>query len=154
MSDFSFLAVPNVEGMRLLWYIQIVGIVFLFGISLFFVLYFWLRYRKKQAFFHQLDDIDHHAQILGQQLLQQNIRKSSGKSKLVLFIEYLEKFVTTDIVNDWSVYTYANLWELLLPQWFSPKEIEEFEQVLYMNKQLSLLLEEKIDKSLTAKTHK
>ena len=101
MSDFSFLAVPNIQGMRLLWYIQIFGIVILFGVCLFFVLYFLLRYRRRQKLFHQLDAFDYQTHHLRKQLLHQKIQKSSGKTRLVLFIEYLEKFVTTE--------PYANL---------------------------------------------
>lgn len=149
MSDFSFLAVPNIEGMRLSWYIQIFGIALLFGVSLFFVIYFLLRYRRKQVLSHQLDAFDLQSQDLGKQLLQQKISTSSGKTKLVLFIEYLEKFITTDATRAWLVQTYANLWELLLPQWFSPKDIEEFEQVIYTDKQLSQGLEDAIDRYFT-----
>jgi len=138
MSDFSFLAVPNIQGMRLLWYIQIFGIVILFGVCLFFVLYFLLRYRRRQKTIHQLNDFDHQAQHLKRQLLHQKIQKSWGKTRLVLFIEYLEKFVTTEC--------YADLWELLLPKWFTHQEIEEIEQVLYTDKKLSKPLEEKIMK--------
>lgn len=149
MSDFSFLAVPNIAGMRLSWYIQIFGIVILFGICLFFVLSFFLRYRRKQNVFHQLDDFDRQANNLGKQLLQQKISKSSGKTKCILFIEYLEKFITTDAAGDWPVYAYANIWELLLSQWFTSKDIEEFEQVIYTDKQLSQRLEGAIDTYFT-----
>lgn len=149
MLDFSFLAVPNIEGMRLSRYIQIFGIALLFGVSLFFVIYFLLRYRRKQVVLHQLDDFDRKAQDLGKQLLQQKILQSSGKTKLVLFIEYLEKFITTDAIRDWSVQAYTNLWELLLPQWFSPKDVEECEQVIYTDKQLSQGLENAIDTYFT-----
>lgn len=153
MLDFSFLAVPNIEGMRLSWYIQIFGLVLLFGVSLFFVIYFLLKYRRKRIFFQQLDDFDRQAQDLGKQLLQQKITTASGKKKLVLFIEYLEKFITTDATGTWSVQVYANLWELLSPQWFSPKEIEVFEHVLYTDKHLAQGLEEKIDEYFTTKSN-
>jgi hypothetical protein len=99
MLDFSFLAVPNIQGMRLLRYIQLFGIVILFGVSLFFVLYFLLRYRRKNVVFHQLDAIDHHSQDLKKHLLHQKIIRSSGKTKCILFIEYLEKFITTDAIG-------------------------------------------------------
>jgi hypothetical protein len=54
---------------------------------------------------HQLDDFDQQTQALGKQLLRQKIQKASDTTKLILFIEYLEKFVTTK--------SYANLSELL-----------------------------------------
>lgn len=136
MSDFSFLAIPNIEGMRLWWYIQIFGIVILFGICLFFVLYFWMRYRKKKMLSHQFDAFDHQAQDLVKQLLLQKIHKASGKAKLILFIEYLEKFITTS--------AYANVSELLSAQWFTAKETEDLEQVLYADKEFSKHLEDKI----------
>lgn len=91
--------------MRLVWYIQMIGIVVLFGISLFFVLYFLRSYRRHQVLSHQLHDFDQKSQHLAKHLFQQKIQKSSGKTKLVLFIEYIEKFVTTK--------AYANLSELL-----------------------------------------
>ncbi len=144
MSNFSFLAVPNVGGMRLWRYIQIFGIVLLFGTCLFFVIYFRLIYRRKKALVHQLDIIDHQTQDLGKQLLIQKIQKSSGKTKLILFIEYLEKFVTTDATDAWPVQAYANLSELLLPQWFTHQEVEEYEQVLYSNVHLSKQLENRL----------
>ena len=133
MSDFSFLAIPNIEGMRLWWYIQIFGIVILFGVCLFFVLYFLLKYRRRKALVHQLDDFDHQAQDLGKQLLAQKIHTSSGKTKLILFIEYLEKFVTTQ--------SYATLSHLLISQWCTQKEAEEFSEVLYTDKKFSQHLE-------------
>ena len=108
MSDFSFLAVPNIEGMRLLWYIQIFGIVIFFGICLFFVIYFILRYRRRKSFLQQYEHIDQQAQNLGKQLFIQNIQKASGKTKLTLFIEYLERFSTNTV--------YANILELLISQ--------------------------------------
>jgi hypothetical protein len=143
MAEFSFLAVPNVEGMRLWWYIQIFGIVILFGICLFFVLYFWLKYRRRQVLTHHLDEVDQQTQDLQQHLLIQHIKKASDKTKLVLFIEYLEKFVTTK--------SYANIWELLLSQGFSSEDIELCEQVMYADKKLSSHLEMEIDKSFAIK---
>lgn len=137
MSYFSFLAVPNVEGMRLWWYIQIFGIVVLFGICLFFVIYFLLIYRRKQVLFHQLADFDQQAHGLEKQLIIQKIKKSSGKTKLILFIEYLERFVTSE--------PYANLSELLRLSWFIAKDIEEIEHVLYTDTPLSVVIEHRID---------
>jgi len=137
MSKFSFLAVPNIEGMRLWWYIQIFGIVILFGICLFFVLYFLRTYRRAQELLQQSDHIDLQAQKLGKQLLTQKIQKSSGKIKLTLFIEYLERFSTNT--------SYANVWELLLAQWFTAEEVKACEQVLYTDKELWKNMEIKID---------
>lgn len=142
MSDFSFLAVPNIEGMRLWWYIQIFGIAAFFGVCLFFVIYFWLIYRRKQVLTHQLHDFDQQAQDLGKQLLRQKIYKTSGKTKLILFIEYLERFITTE--------PYANLSELLLSQWFTVKEIEECEYILYSDKNISKHIEDTIDAYFTS----
>ena len=143
MSDFSFLAVPNIEGMRRWWYIQILGIVIFFGICLFFTIYFLLRYRRRQKLFRQFGQYDQQAQDLGRQLLIDKIRKSSGKTKLILFIEYLEKFVTTK--------AYAKLPELLSPQRFTHAEATECEQVLYTNTELSKHIETKIDEMLRDK---
>ncbi len=140
MSKFSFLATPNIEGMRLWWYIQIFGIVIFFGVCLFFVIYFRLIYRRKKVLLHHIDDIDHQAQDLSKQLLVQKIQKSSGKVKLVLFIEYLEKFVTTE--------PHANISELLISQWFSPEEIREIEQAVYVDIWLSKHIEIKITEIL------
>ena len=143
MSYFSFLAVPNIEGMRLWWYIQIFCIVILFGICLFFVLYFLRTYRRAQELLQQSDHIDLQAQKLGRQLLTQKIQKSSGKIKLTLFIEYLERFSTNT--------SYANVWELLSAQWFTVEEVKACEQVLYVDKELSKQLETKITKILNFK---
>lgn len=141
MGDFSFLAVPNIEGMRMWWYIQIFGIVILFGICLFFLLFFLLKYRRSQVLFHKANIIDHQAQDFEKQLLIQNIQKSFGKDKLVLFIEYLERFVTLD--------TYANLSQLLHTQWFAVHHIQEFEQVIYTHLPPSKELECIIDAYFT-----
>lgn len=137
MSNFSFLAVPNIEGMRMWWYMQIFGIVIFFGVCLFFVIYFWLIYRRKKMLTHQLHDFDQKTQDLGKQLLYQKIHTSTDKKKLILFIEYLEKFVTNT--------PYANLWELLSVQWFTAKEVEECEQILYTDKKISKHIENIID---------
>lgn len=90
----------------------------------------------------QLDTFDSHALDLQKQLLIQKIATSSGKTKLVLFIAYLEKFATSD--------TYANLWELFATQWFSVEEIREFECVLYANAPLSDWLKHIIDNYFTS----
>jgi len=137
MSDFSFLAVPNIEGMRVWWYIQIFGIAFFFGICLFFVIYFRRIYRRNKALIHQLDRFDHQSRELAHQLLHQKILKTSGKPKLILFIEYLEKFITNK--------PYANPSELLSSQWFTQPEIEECLKVLYTNHELSKHIAHRID---------
>jgi len=144
MTDFSFLAVPNIEGMRVLRYIKIFGIVLLFGVCLFFVLYFWSKYRTGKKLFKQLDSFDQRAHVLEQELILQKIQKSSGKTKLVLFIEYLERFVTNKSTGAWPVQAYANIAELLISQWCTHKEAEEFSEVLYADKKLSQHLEIKL----------
>jgi len=136
MSEFSFLAVPNIAGMRLWWYIQIFGIALLFWICLFFVLYFWSKYRKGKKLSHQLENFDHRAQDIQRELVLQKIHKSSGKDLVILFIDYLERFITSK--------HYANLSELLALHWFTVKEAEELAEVIYTDKKLSKQLEEKI----------
>lgn len=96
MSDFSFLAVPNIEAMRLSWYIQLFGIALFFGVSLFFVIYFFVQQHTKHIAFYQAEDVGCQSYDLEKQLLQQKIANSTGKTTLVLFIEYVEKFVTSD----------------------------------------------------------
>ncbi len=147
MADISFLAVPNIEGMRFLWYLKVVGIVLLFGVSLFFVIYFRIKLCRGKELFRQMEDFDYRAQELEQQLFVDRIHKSSGKKKLVLFIEYLEKFVTTK-VPDMSGQVYANISELLCSQGFTAKEADECEQTLYASKQLSIYISRKIDERL------
>lgn len=142
MWDFSFLAIPNIEGMRLWWYIQLFGIVALFGVCLFFVIYFWLLYRRKQHLIHHMHDFDQQTQDLGKDMLRHKIVQSSDTTKLILFIEYLEKFVTTE--------PHANLSDLLSPQWFTAKEIQEIEQTLYTDTQLSKQLEHTIHHYFTS----
>jgi len=143
MWDFSFLAIPNIEGMRLWWYIQLFGIVALFGVCLFFVIYFRLLYRRKQQLIHHMHDVDQQTQDLGKDMLRHKIKQSSDATKLILFIEYLEKFVTTK--------PYANISELLSLQWFTPDDIQACEHILYADGKLSKHLEMKIDKSFAIK---
>ena len=69
--------------------------------------------------------------------------QSSDTTKLILFIEYLEKFVTTK--------PYANISELLSLQWFTPEDIQACEHILYADGKLSQHLEMKIDKSFAIK---
>lgn len=95
MSDLSFLAIPNVAGMHMRWYIQIFFVALLFGISLFLLLYVWVLYRRNRSLVRKLAVFDQKTQELSQQLMQSKILKASGKEKLVLFIAYLEKFITT-----------------------------------------------------------
>jgi hypothetical protein len=108
MGDFSFLAVSNIEGMRFLRYIKIFGIGLLFGVCLFFLIYFIVKYRREKSFARQLRIYDHKTSLLEQDLFVQKVMKASGKLKVSLFIEYLEKFLTTS--------PYANISELLLSQ--------------------------------------
>jgi flagellar biosynthesis/type III secretory pathway M-ring protein FliF/YscJ len=108
MSDFSFLAVSNVQGMRFLRYIKVFGIGILFGVCLFFLIYFIIVYRRKKSASKQAHRYNEKVLILEQELCIQNIMKASEKLKVSLFIEYLEKFVTTA--------SYANISELLVSQ--------------------------------------
>lgn len=95
MSDFSFLAVPNIEGIRILRYIRMLVGILLFGVSIFFVFYFLLRYRRRQKLVMQHKDFDNKTHQLHKEMLVQKIFHASDMMKLVLFIEYVEKFITT-----------------------------------------------------------
>ena len=140
--DFGFLAVPNIAGMRFIRYVKILAILLMFGVCLFFVVFCVVRYWRKKTLIRQLDTLDTHTLDLQKKMLIQKIVQSSGKTKLVLFIEYLEKFVTTD--------AYANLWELFASQWFSAQDIHEFERVLYTDAPLSDWLKTTIDQYFTS----
>ena len=146
MSEFSFLAVSNVEGMRFVRYIKVFGIALLFGVSLFFLIYFIIRYRREKSLARQMGIYDHKTTLLEQDLFVQKIMKASGKLKVSLFIEYLEKFVTTS--------PYANISELLSSQWFVDKEIQAIEGVLYANQKISKELELDIDKRILTREKK
>ncbi len=136
MSDISFLAIPNIEGMRLARYIKIFGIVLLFGVCLFFILYFWFTYRKGKKLVQKLDSFDQRAKDMEKTLALEKIHKSTGKELARLFVDYLERFVTNK--------SYANLTELLELQWFTAKEAQELAEVLYTDKKISKHLEDKI----------
>lgn len=142
MSEISFLAIPNIAGMRLWWYIQVFGSVIFFWICLFFVLYFWSKYRKGKKLSHQLEHFDHRAQDIQRELVLQKIHKSSGKNLCVLFVDYLERFVTNK--------SYANLSELLVLHWFTHKEAKEIAEVLYTDKELPKHIEYKITAYFTS----
>jgi len=77
MLDFSFLAVPNIEGMRFLWYLKVIGLVLVFGVCLFFLLYFLVKYRRGKALFKTLAQHDRQAQRLEQQMLLEKVLKKS-----------------------------------------------------------------------------
>ena len=51
-------------------------------------------YRKNRILRHHFDNFDQQAQDLAHHMLRHKIEKISGKKKLILFIEYLEKFIT------------------------------------------------------------
>ena len=102
MADFSFLAMPNIEGIVVVWYLRMIGSVLLFGVSIFFVHYFWLRYRRRQKSFAQAHEYDFTTQQLYKEMLIQKIFHASDTTKLVLFIEYVEKFITTKPYSDIS----------------------------------------------------
>lgn len=146
MSEFSFLAVSNVEGMRFVRYIKVFGIVLLFGVCLFFLMYFIIRYRREKSFVRQMGIYDHKTTLLEQDLFVQKIMKASGKLKVSLFIEYLEKFVTTS--------PYANISELLSSQWFVDKDIQAIEGVLYAHQKISKELEWDINKRIETRDKK
>lgn len=139
MSQISLLAIPNVVGMRVLWYIQIVVYVLIFGTCLFVICYYLIRYIQRKKTSHAADLVWQQAHVLEQQLLIKHIHQATGKWKLVLFIEYLEKFITTHKV------TYATIPELLLAHGFTPAEVQICEQVLYQNAPLPDDLISKID---------
>ncbi len=141
MSEFSFLAVPNIEGMRLAWYIQMVGILLLFGVCLFFVLYFRLKRRKGKQLVQHLHTFDARAKEIEKELLLQKIRESSGKELVILFVDYLERFVTSN--------HYANIAELLLSCGLIDKEIKDIEMVVYADEKLSPSLENKLKTMVT-----
>lgn len=89
---------------------------------------------------------DHKTTLLEQDLFVQKIMKASGKLKVSLFIEYLEKFVTTS--------PYANISELLSSQWFVDKDIQAIEGVLYANQKISKEIELDIDKRILTREKK
>lgn len=144
MSDFSLLAVPNIAGMRLGWYIQLIGILILFGFCLFFLIYSLQMYRRNTKLLHDSEALNLQSQDMLRQLSIHNIHKASGKEKLILFIAYLEKFVTNRPTNQ-SQDTYANITELLSAHGFNPKETEECAHVLYTNHRLSQHIVDKIE---------
>lgn len=84
----------------------------------------------------QLHIFNHYSKEMEQELIIQRIRKSSGKELVVLFIDYLERFVTNN--------HYANIAELLLSCGFNKSDVEDIEKVLYMDTLLSKSLETKI----------
>ena len=83
---------------------------------------------------------DQRGKVMEQQLMLQKIFKSSDKELVVLFIDYLERFVTNN--------HYANVDELLLSCGFSQSEAEDIQKVLYMDAPLSTSLEVKIHRYL------
>lgn len=145
MSSLSLLAIPNIQGMHFWWYIQILGSVCLFALSLFFVLYYVLQTGKKARLVSQLHHIATQAQSLEQTLLVDKISKASGKPKLILFIAYLEKFVTTNLAWSSSAPHYANVAELLMSIWFTSQEALLCEQIISTHVSLPKDIERKID---------
>lgn len=123
----------------------------LFGVCFFFVVYFWIKYRRERQLLRHLTTFDHRTQALEKDLFLQKITSASGKQCVVLFIEYLEKFVTSDATGVRPLQAYANLSELLVPQGFTEKEVEALEHVLYADTTLSKDLKIKIDQYCVAK---
>lgn len=154
MSDFNFLAVSNIEGMRFLRYIKILGIGVVFGVSLFFLIYFIIKDRRKKILKKKFTIYDHKSLLLSQDLLRQNIINASGKLKVSLFIEYLEKFVTTTSIDDWPLQPYANISELLSSQWVEHLYIQEIESVLYAHQKASQQLEVYIHEKIRVREKK
>lgn len=76
MSDFSFLVVPNIEGMRSLRYLTVFGSIALFGVSLFFVIYFIISYRRRKNLVHQLEIYGEKTGVLEKDLFVQKIMKA------------------------------------------------------------------------------
>jgi len=141
MLDLWFVAVPNIEGIRFLWYLKVIVMILVFGFSLFFLLLFVIRYRRASMLLQQTEEYSYHTSLLEQQLFAQKIFASTGKKKVLLFIDYLERFVT--------IWPYANIFELFCRQGFSKKEAKELCEVIYTNILLSPALEDKITKMLT-----
>ncbi len=144
MVDFSFLAIPTIEGMRLWRYIQIFGSVVLFGICLFFVVYWLLKRRIHYKLSRQYDDVVLQSHTFTQQVLIRNIIATSGKTKLVLFIEYMERFVT--IVSTDAQPISITIPILLWSCQFTAQELQTIEHVLYAHWHLSSVIETKINR--------
>lgn len=89
-----------------------------------------------------MHDVDQQTQDLGKDMLRHKIKQSSDTTKLILFIEYLEKFVTTK--------PYANISELLSLQWFTPDDIQACEHILYADGKLSQHIADSIDTYFTS----
>jgi len=136
MSDIVFLAIPNIEGMRILRYLKVFGSVSLFGVCLFIFVYIWKHYRQQKKRIVQFTRFDEESHLLQKHLLLQKIATTWGKELLILFIDYLERFVTLD--------SYSSISDLLLSLWYTSKEIQKMEHVLYANQKLSEHLESKI----------
>ena len=84
-------------------------------------------------------------------MIVQHIQHAVGKKKLTLFIEYLERFVTTDATGARPMQTYATLKELLSSQWFTHQEVDACEQTLYTDKEFPKYIETKIDEYFAIK---
>lgn len=139
MSHISLLAIPNVAGMHVVWYIQIAVYLLLFGGCLFVILYYLIKYVKHKKAFYTANLAFQQTRLLEQHLLAKNIHQATGKWKLILFIEYVEKFITTKDVS------YATISELLLIHGFTVEEVTVCEEVLYQDALLPDYLVNKID---------
>ncbi|MCX6825221.1 MAG: hypothetical protein NTY80_03260 [candidate division SR1 bacterium] len=109
---------------------------------MFFVLYFWRKYRSNKSLVAQLYHFDEQSQHISKQVLGQKIHKTSGKTKLILFIEYLEKFTTTT--------PYTDIRGLLSIQGFAHQDIQDLQRVLYADEKLSTNLENKINERIVS----
>lgn len=108
MEDFFLLAVPNIESVRFFWYLKVIGLLLVFGVCLFFLLYFVVIYRREKDLSKTLRSCSQQSHILEKHMFVERVAKSAGKQKLLLYVEYLEKFVT--------MAPYANLSELFLAE--------------------------------------
>lgn len=77
MSEFVFLAVPNIEGMRFLWYLKVIGSMLVFGISLFFLLFVFVKFRKKSVLALRMRMYDREVCTMEYDLLVQKISRAA-----------------------------------------------------------------------------
>ncbi len=136
MADFSFLALPNMQGLYIVWYLKVIAVITIFGVSVFFLLLRRIRHSRQKNLSVQQQTFQTETEQLSRELLLQKLQSAHDQQLVKLFVEYTERFITTT--------PYADIQEILHHQWFTSQEVEDLIQLVYCDGKLSEALTHKI----------
>jgi len=144
MHSIYLLTTPNIIWLKLKFYLEVFFIILATWLSLILLIYFILKYRVRKKIISTDEFVNRQTSQLQKQLIINKIKESSGQKMLILFVEYLQNFVTTK--------PHKSIQDLFIWYWLDKKEIENIQEVLYWQGKLGPEIERKIKENLKFST--